>query len=206
MARQNRDANGVCTDYKCRYCGLCERLNTEKCCRSLPEYQKKIEAWDRKMKRIAAEVVAITMAETELKSIRSSILDKLRGVDLDRVCRLKEIAERRPGIRIRFMKDGVEQSCFNCVHCNKTFEDEPCRNCLGGAERYTNVIPDPSGQFERYEYASHFEPKNQDREAVIRELAERYRPMVEGIKKDAKSKNVSVYEILAYMIGDFGAK
>ena len=203
MGRKLVDADGVCTDYKNMYCGICNRLNTAKCCRAVPKYQKRIDSWNRKMKKVSGEVTGITLAIKALTSIREDMLSKLSGSDLDRVEKLVEIAKRTPGIGIRFMHDGVERSCFDCVHCDKTFSDEPCNKCLGGAERWEKQIIDPRLRYETYEYASNFEPKARDKEIAIQELVEKYRTVLKSIKNDAEAKGVSVYEILAHLLRTF---
>ena len=203
MGRQMVDADGICTDYKNMYCGICNRLNTAECCRAVPKYQKKINSWNRKMKKVSGEVTGITLAIGALTSIREKTLGKLSGSDLDRVEKLVELAKRKPGFGIRFMHDGVEHSCFDCVHCDKSFREEPCHKCLGGAERGVKQLFEDDMQFEHYEYASNFEPKAREKEIAIQELVEKHISALKSIEKDATAKGVSMYEILAHLLSTF---
>ena len=201
MKKPKVDSNGVCIDFKNPYCGMCNRLNSDKCCRTVPSYKQKIDAWNQRMKKISGEVTGITLAIGALEDTRQQILGKLHGSDLDRIEKLVEIAKRKPGFGIRFMYDGAERSCFDCVHCEKSFVEEPCHKCLGGAERGIKQINAPGSQFETYEYASHFEPKQSDRDIAVQKLAKQYHKVFKSIKKDAIANGVSMYEILAHLIG-----
>ena len=200
MKKAKIDADGICVDYKRFECAFCVRRNSTTCCRSVPKYQKRIDSWNTKMKKVSGEVTGITLSIKALTSIQEEMLSKLSGPDLDRVNTLNNIAKRRPGFGIRFMHDGVERSCFDCVHCEKTFQDEPCRKCLGGAERGVKQIFSPGLRYETYEYASNFEPKAREKEIAIQALVEKYRTVFASIKTDAADKGVSIYELLAHLL------
>lgn len=196
MARPKRDANGVCTDYKCRYCGICERLNTEKCCRSVNKYQKKIAEWLGWCSMVAADVVGIDCSISALKKRRQALLDGLGEDDLYRVDTLVSNMKQTPGIKVRFMHDGVERSCFECVYCEKSLNEDPCRNCLG-ERSYSDKI---------YPSARNFQPKDRSKEIACKELSEKHRHVFDELLRDVDSSNISVCEVIAYMLEDLGAK
>ena len=191
MAKMDVNDDDICTDYRGSPCDICIDRNSRKGCRSLPSYQGRIQRWEHKINDVATQVVGIRRAIDALKTIEKGIFSKLNNPDSIHVNRMVGVMMAATGVDTALLYNGVNFSCFNCAHRDKTFSQEPCSSCMGKREPIDGLV---------HGSAPNFEPSNTDQRSTIREIAEKYRTEAVNLELNAESGGVSVYEILAYLL------